>query len=633
MRFGLFRRLRTAASALRRDQRGNTVLIMAAGMVPVGMAIAGGIDMTRAYMAQARLQQAVDTAALAGRKILTSTDTGNSSAAGAEVQQFLSSNFPTGIFDHTNFTRSQSLSTDGAFCVTASAEIPTLLLGRFHSESTGISDVPIAATSCARRSGSNIDVVLVLDVTGSMAASTASGGTRIQGLRQATKDFLATMDSTRTQLAAAGLRVRVGIVPYNSTVNIGRLLIADVPYANGVPYISTEALTGCESVDVSGTTANCVWTNIGWPPRFTTSNNGNQRWRNPSNTNSSNCEFTGARAMRPRTGTGCPTTAPDMFAQPDLTNFVADAGVPGSAWTDAYKWRGCVEARPSVRTITSSTSKTSIPNGAWDILDVAPGATHNGSVAPAWRPYFSAPTSSNDYGPPGGVRPTAAPWNQLPWAVTGSSQSNGWQPADSAAPTPTSSSDGSENGPNRGCSSEARRLSSEASSTYTSYIDSLRPSGSTLHDIGMFWGIAMISPGAPFVNADKYIAPGFGDEPREVKRYIIFMTDGIMDPSETSYSAFGTESWSFRLKSSTPTDDVHTKRFQMLCEFAKQKGISISTVSFGITGANSSETAAINNLRECASSTDQYYSATTATSLINIFKQIANNIGYLRVSQ
>jgi hypothetical protein len=71
----------------------------------------------------------------------------------------------------------------------------------------------------------------------------------------------------------------------------------------------------------------------------------------------------------------------------------------------------------------------------------------------------------------------------------------------------------------------------------------------------------------------------------------------------------------------------------MLCEFAKQKGINISTVSFGITGANSSETAAINNLKECASSNDQYYSATTATSLINIFKQIANNIGYLRVSQ
>ena len=631
MRFGFLKRLRATAQALRRDQRGNTVLIMAAGMVPVGMAVAGGIDMTRAYMAQARLQQAVDTAALAGRKILTNTETGNTSTAGVEVKQFLDSNFPTGIYDHKNFTRSQALSTDGSFCVTASADIPTLLLGRFHTDATGISDVPISATSCARRSGSNIDVVLVLDVTGSMATSTASGGTRIQGLRQATKDFLATMDSTRTQLATVGLRVRVGIVPYNSTVNIGRLLVADVPYANGVPYIGTEALSGCDSVDVSGATANCLWTNIGWPPRWSSSNGG--RWRNPTSSNSSNCEVTGARAMRPRTGTGCPTTAPDMFAQPDLTNFVSGAGAPGSSWTDAYKWKGCVEARPSVRSITSSTSKTSIPNGAWDILDVAPGATYNGSVAPAWRPFFAAPTSSNNYGPPGGVRPTSAPWNQLPWAVTGSSQTSGWQPSDSVAPTPSSSSDGSEDGPNRGCSSEARRLSSDAASTFTSYIDVLKPSGSTLHDIGMFWGIAMISPGAPFVNADKYIAPGFSDEPREVKRYIIFMTDGIMDPSETSYSAFGTEAWSYRLKSTTPTDDVHTKRFQMLCEYAKQKGISISTVSFGITGANSSEISAINNLKECASSTDQYYSASTATSLINIFKQIANNIGYLRVSQ
>ena len=53
---------------LGRDQRGNTIAIVAAAIVPLLGMIGGGIDMSRLYLAKTRLQQACDAGALAGRK-------------------------------------------------------------------------------------------------------------------------------------------------------------------------------------------------------------------------------------------------------------------------------------------------------------------------------------------------------------------------------------------------------------------------------------------------------------------------------------------------------------------------------------------------------------------------------------
>lgn len=53
--------------------------------------------------------------------------------------------------------------------------------------------------------------------------------------------------------------------------------------------------------------------------------------------------------------------------------------------------------------------------------------------------------------------------------------------------------------------------------------------------------------------------------------------------------------------------------------------MNISTVAFG--------TAVTTQLRNCATTPEQAYLASSAGELNNIFKQIAQNIGYLRLSQ
>ena len=589
------------------------MLVMTAGIIPVVAAVAGGVDVSRTYMAKARLQQAVDAATLAGRKILTDTNVTNGSVAEVEVQQFLLADFPTGIFGSSGMTKQLTLAADGNFCVTASANVPTMMIGDAATGQNASGRVlPISASSCARRSGSNIDVVLVLDVTGSMAAY-AGSTTRIQGLKQATLDFLATLDTTRSQLANEGLRVRVGIVPYNATVNIGRLLIADTPYVNGVPYVQAGPPSWC----TTATSKNCVWSGVGYPRKATT---GSEEWYNNDSVEGNSATTPMPRALVSGTN------------NVDLTNFVAAGGAAGTTVTDLYAWRGCVEARQTVTSIGSSTSYATIPAGAFDTLDVAPGTSTAGGTAPPWRPYFAPPSKNNYYRPKNGVVPVAGsagnPWNQLPWRVEDDNDFI-YRDNNASLSAGTDTSQGSETGPNRYCPPESKLLAEQTKADLQSYVAALKPQGSTLHDIGMYWGLAMISPAAPFANPTSYLKPGVPGEPREVKRYIVFMTDGDLDPSESSYSAWGYEDFEQRL-GTTGTSDNRTKsrhntRFLMICEQAKQIGVNISTVSFGL--------AATSQLKGCATSSDQSYSATTSTDLINIFKQIANNIGYLRVSK
>src|SRR3546814_8922427 len=71
------------------------------------------------------------------------------------------------------------------------------------------------ANCTARLEISNVDVMRVLDVTGSMR------GSRIEGLRAAAKDFFATL--TDADVGDDG-QLRFGVVPYSSTVNVGQIL-------------------------------------------------------------------------------------------------------------------------------------------------------------------------------------------------------------------------------------------------------------------------------------------------------------------------------------------------------------------------------------------------------------------------
>jgi Flp pilus assembly protein TadG len=216
-------------SRLRRDESGNTLAMVAAGVIPVIGIVGGAVDMSRGYMAKARLQQACDAGALAARSAM---DTGTlTNAQKAVGYQYFDFNYPSGSYSTTGLVRTytQPSSNTGVLqpfvTGTASVEVPTTLMRVFGNE-----EIDLEVTCTSKKDVSNADVAMVLDVTGSMNSSmrkSAVGSTtetRISALRRSVQAFYnglgggsATGDTTKG-------RIRYGIVPYGIVVNTGYLL-------------------------------------------------------------------------------------------------------------------------------------------------------------------------------------------------------------------------------------------------------------------------------------------------------------------------------------------------------------------------------------------------------------------------
>ena len=202
---------------LRRNEAGNVMVMVAAGVVPLIAMVGGSVDMSRIYMARTRLQQACDAGALAARRSQASNVT-FSSTDQTIGNKFFDFNYPSNIFGSTNVTRSYVAgSTVGTVNGTAGVTLPMTLMTFF-----GYQTFPVSVTCQSTLNIPNTDVMFVLDVTGSMA-QIPSGDTvaKIDGLKAAVKSFFAALGPGK---ATGAGRIRYGFVPYASNVNVGKIV-------------------------------------------------------------------------------------------------------------------------------------------------------------------------------------------------------------------------------------------------------------------------------------------------------------------------------------------------------------------------------------------------------------------------
>lgn len=257
---------------LLRDQRGNTMAMMTAAVIPMIGLVGGAVDMSRMYLVKARMQQACDAGALAGRKRMAAGSWDQSNyAPRVAAETFFDSNFEDQSYGTTDRKRSF---TENAGKVTGTAEVivPMTLMKVFdmHEKTIGV--------ECdAEMRIPNTDIMFVLDVTGSMAAQ-AGTQTRIQGLRSAVKCFyqvLAKYDSNEDCEGAepsggtgTATQIRFGFVPYATNVNVGRLLptnyFADTwdyqsRRAETRPVVTEKQTTGTPAMTSDVTSAPAQW--------------------------------------------------------------------------------------------------------------------------------------------------------------------------------------------------------------------------------------------------------------------------------------------------------------------------------------------------------------------------------------
>jgi len=184
-------------------ERGAVAVLVALAAIP--MLIAGGlaIDLSRAYLVKSRLSHALDAAGLAvGTMRTTSSDP---TYLEAQFNSFFTANYAAseiGTTSNLTFT-----DVGGVLTVTGQATVDTVFMSI-----VGIDSITVASSAEITVETNGLELVMVLDNTGSMGSSS-----KMTNMKAAAQDLIDILfgDETTPDL------LKVGLVPFDSTVNIG----------------------------------------------------------------------------------------------------------------------------------------------------------------------------------------------------------------------------------------------------------------------------------------------------------------------------------------------------------------------------------------------------------------------------
>ena len=185
--------------ALFAARKGTVAIILAVSMVPLIAATGAAVDMSRAYLARVRLSNALDAAGLA---------VGSSQGTEAQLREiarrfFIANYPPTALGTATPPTVTIE---GGLITLTSTVRVETTMM-----RVVGIDHLDVAVSSTINREVKGLEVVLVLDNTGSMR------GSRIRALRTASSDLVNILFGDQETAE----KLTIGLVPFAGTVNLG----------------------------------------------------------------------------------------------------------------------------------------------------------------------------------------------------------------------------------------------------------------------------------------------------------------------------------------------------------------------------------------------------------------------------
>lgn len=675
-------RLRRGAKNLLRDQGGNALMLTAAAIVPVLGIVGSGIDIGRGYMAKLRLQQACDAGVLAGRRYMGAGSYGDE--AEAEALKMFDFNYPAGLYGSESVTFESAPINASDVSGTATTRLPTTIMYIF-----GFDKFDLTVNCAAKLEISNTDVMMVLDVTGSM--STVTGGkSRMTALKEGAMVFFDTITSA-AQVGDG--RLRIGIVPYSSTANVGKILVDEDPnwisdftllpsrspvtrynWSGTNPPNSVTNITATNNgswsnfLPISGFTGSTACSNL-TPPAdsmpalqasqdmnktaYVVDKNGTRRYvtvagsrhyvynyRYNYNSSTSTCWLQRRTVTYDHAASAAPSSTQfyNQYRYEDRVFDVSSAKSGGTITVDtgdsganrSYSWSGClIERRTSPFGASSNPSSEALDMD----VDLVPSASDPHSQWRILMPEIAFPRTRNIGDKPSFPNPYSAP------------NENGIMRSEGQAITVRSdyvSGESSTNGSWQSfqrywsngwgvcpaASTKLTEMDSGDRNLFKGKIDLLQPVGGTYHDSGMVWGLRLMSPDGLF-KSENAEAPN----KRPIKRHIIFMTDGAMAPNMGNLTFQGYEFLMQRVSGSMDTADKpelrsrHNNRFGKLCDIARAKNITVWVIAFDLDAD-----ADLTSLTNC-STTGTVYQPKTPTELATVFQSIAGQISRLRLSQ
>ncbi|MDC0886391.1 pilus assembly protein TadG-related protein [Altererythrobacter sp.] len=631
---------------LAKDKAGNTLALMAAGIVPLIAMVGGAVDMSRAYLASSRLQQACDSGVLAARKYLGSSvivDNNVPSNVADIGNRFFKMNYKDGEYGTTDRNFQMFMEDDYAVSGEAEVQVPTIVMNMF-----GLDGIPVDVECLAELSTPSVDVMMAIDVTGSMR-HTNSGDTqsRLESLKDVIRNFHAKLEGGKS----AGTEMRYGFVPYNANVNVGALLEDDWVVGNWA-YQSREA--GTVDVGTGSTGYNRNWQYVsgdrgGWvtqseypatvtaapagtandngaPAAPTYSCNGSQ----PASTYSSSTENNGAATTEPQTEpAGLLTVQPKRIQENGTAyrtirnggtcaiqsrvhdNYVQTyEAVSGQVATTSQRWN----YRQLSRDVSSWRSESDMCIEERSTYDI--GDYDNIDFAQALDldlDFIPDPANSNTQ-----WRPR---YPNLIWGRARFDNNSGaWSTAEVLETKSVYIQPG--NWWMSDCPPAAQKMQEMDSDQLDAFLATLEPNGSTYHDIGMIWAGRLLSPTGLFAAENADTASIFRS------RHLIWMTDGQTEPYDVAYGAYGLEPldlrrWDPDTSTLSLTQTVEA-RFAVACDQVKKLNITVWVIAFG-TGTTPI-------MEECAGE-GRYFQAADASQLDDAFTKIADSLGDLRITE
>ncbi len=536
--------------------------MMAAGLIPAIAALGSAIDIGRAYIVKSQLQAGVDAAALAGARAF-GVDDKTPQGRDAQVKRYFYGNFPQGYMGSKDVDPIPTFSTDQGInvtSVTADTVMPFSFMRIF-----GFTQQTIHAVAKAELQPRPLEVMMVLDNTGSMRFNLTGGQTRITALKAAANDFVDIVH----QGATLRRDLALGIIPYDVTVNVGKLLSPDAVVArdgfnSGDVYKAGDwpankyAWKGCVMNDttVRDVSSNRLTSEPGaWDLTRTLPNEG-----------------------------GNPKVAP-YFIPPMYVPFLEKKNVDVSqvANKDGDFYRIAPDSFEQRNNLYRLDKSSFTDEGAWYLSNSTAYRSYlydyyiglnNGDANKSDDVIRKRPTNNPSYYDPStGSRNTTnwyVDWTRIPHYYETSYWSN---PADAIVNKNGGRVDNINSDitpmatPNWQCPQQAMPIAyGREKSAYTTYINgenaAIYPGNGTIHHSGLLWAYRML------VRDDFFRRDNPTKE--QPRRAIVFMTDGINDISDNQNGYFDrTFSWYGRWSDNSISTNASDGKIQMLRRFSK----------------------------------------------------------------
>ena len=543
------------------DERGNTAIIFALSILPVILLVGAAVDLSGMHGKRSALQSALDAAALAAAKMPY-----NSSEADVieTATRFANANFDGEI------QNLQVVRADDSITVTGESPADLMFLSGF-----GMDDRSVSTMSQATRGAHKVEVVMVLDNSGSMR------GSKLTSLKRSARTLVDTLTSTEAKPGTT----KIGLVPFTAAINVGPDNFNDTTLA---AWLDKEARAD-QHTEIFDRNLN----------RFTALQQIGQQWGGCVETRPYPLDVNDT----PPNNAGPETLFQIYFApdEPDLQpgNYEPDDYYPNNYLDD---WTGSKPEDPCAGL------------SGWALL--------------LCRIYSADDDDDDQYDS-----------QEPPWYDGGDyhNKASNRKKGQLYAPKYQKSEYEAHNGegPNYGCLAKPIQPLTERFTEIRSAIEAMDASGNTNIHEGIAWGWRALSPTPPFTEGASYddretkkflilLTDGANN---------ITANEGSKNHNVSIYSPYGyarQENPRF-LTNPDSTYEIRQEmdsRTAQTCENAKAAGITVFTIAFDVNDDDIEDL-----MEDCASGSNRYFLSPNPGDLEETFETIVNEITELRLSQ